>query len=206
MNRKTAAAAVITASLAVLLSGCAGAAAQSQVNDDLKPLANSVAIGLARGRVIVKDDLSPTRPQTIAQQADASRPWSADERREFHAQSVLSVTVEQPFSAEVWRELKGTAPATVEHPFSDAAKRELKGTAPATVEHPFSDAAKRELKGSAPVAVSAADMQGTRLSAFAEAYAAVAVHDDLSPLRDGTRPAPTPDTVDDDLSPLGGDR
>jgi hypothetical protein len=207
MNRKTAAAVVITASLAVLLSGCAGAAAQSQVNDNLKPLANAAAIGLARGHVIVKDDLSPTRSQTIAQQADAPRVWSADERREFHAQqSVQSVTVEQPFSAEVWRELKGIAPATVEQPFSDAAKRELKGSAPVAVEQPFSDAAKRELKGSAPVDVSAADMQGRRLSAYAEAYAAANVHDDLSPLRDGTRQAPIPDTVDDDLSPLGGSR
>ena len=228
MHTRMAATVAITASLAVLMSGCAGAAALGgQVRDDLRPAANAAVMGLARGHVIVRDDLSPNRienritAESVARavEAESARSFSADARRELHAQQpVQSVTVEQPFSAEVWRELKGIAPVTAEQPFSAEAIREL--------------------KGSAPVGVSAADMQGTRLSAYAEAQAAasvtaaemqgkrlsaygeartdaairelkgsapVVVHDDLSPLGDGTPTSPSPtDTVDDDQSPLGG--
>jgi len=227
MHTKMAATVAITASLAVLMSGCAGAAALGgQVRDDLRPAANAAVMGLARGHVIVRDDLSPNRienritAESVARavEAESARSFSAEARRELHAQPVQSVTVEQPFGAEVWRELKGIAPDTVEQPFSAEAIREL--------------------KGSAPVGVSAADMQGTRLSAYAEARAAasvtaaemqgkrlsaygeartdaairelkgsapVVVHDDLSPLGDGTPTSPSPtDTVDDDQSPLGG--
>jgi hypothetical protein len=182
MNTRKAASVIIIGSLAVLMSGCAGVAAPcGQVQDYLGPAANAAELGLARGHVIVRDDLSPTRvenrrtaesaPRAVEQGPSA---WTADARREFHAQPpVQSVTVERPFSAEVWRELKGSAPSvTVEQPFSAEVWRELKGIAPATVAQPFSDAAKRELKGSAPVGVSAADMQGRRLSAYAEAQAA----------------------------------
>jgi hypothetical protein len=132
----------ITASLAVLMSGCAGAAALGgQVRDDLRPAANAAAMGLARGHVIVKDDLSPTRienritAESVAQavEAESARSFSADARRELHSQRVQSVTVEQPFSAEAWRELKGIAPVTVEQPFSAEAIRELKGSAPVDV-------------------------------------------------------------------------
>jgi hypothetical protein len=228
MHTKMAATVAITASLAVLMSGCAGAAALGgQVRDDLRPAANAAVMGLARGHVIVRDDLSPNRienritAESVARavEAESARSFSADARRELHAQQpAQSVTVEQPFSAEVWRELKGIAPVTAEQPFSAEAIREL--------------------KGSAPVGVSAADMQGTRLSAYAEARAAasvtaaemqgkrlsaygeartdaairelkgsapVVVHDDLSPLGDGTPTSPSPtDTVDDDQSPLEG--
>lgn len=187
MNTRKAASVIIIGSLAVLMSGCAGVAAQGgQVQDYLGPAANAAELGLARGHVIVRDDLSPTRvenrrtaesaPRAVEQGPSA---WSADARRELHAQQpVRSVAVEQPFSAEVWRELKGVAPAdTVKQPFSAEVMRELKGSAPSvTVEQqPFSAAAIRELKGSAPVAASAADMQGRRLSAYAEAYAAANV-------------------------------
>lgn len=160
MHTRTATVVVITASLAVLMSGCAGAAAQGgQVRDDLRPAAHAAAIGLARGHVIVTDDLSPTRltAESAAQvlRPDAARAWSAEARREFHAQQpVQSGTVEQQsFSAEVWRELKGSATVTVEQrPFSADAMRELKGSARSgTVEQrPFSAEAIRELKGSAP--------------------------------------------------------
>ena len=228
MHTKMAATVAITASLAVLMSGCAGAAALGgQVRDDLRPAANAAVMGLARGHVIVRDDLSPNRienritAESVARavEAESARSFSADARRELHAQQpAQSVTVEQPFSAEVWRELKGIALVTAEQPFSAEAIREL--------------------KGSAPVGVSAADMQGTRLSAYAEAQAAasvtaaemqgkrlsaygeartdaairelkgsapVVVHDDLSPLGDGTPTSPSPtDTVDDNQSPLGG--
>ena len=191
MNRKTAAPVILTASLVVLMSGCAGAAAQGGlVRDDLRPAANAAELGLARGHVVVREDLTPTRVEnrmaalTAEQAVQEPRGFSADARRELHAQPVQSITVEQPFSAEVWRELKGIAPAAIEQPFSAAAIRELKGSAPAdAVTQPFSAAAIRELKGSAPVDV----------------------RDDLSPIR-SSAPTPQSDSVEDDLSPLGGSR
>src|SRR5687767_4711209 len=191
MNTRKAAPVIVTMSLVVLMSGCAGAAAQGgQVQDYLRPAANAAELGLARGHVIVRDDLSPTRvenrrnaesaPQAVQQprgfsadalrelhaqpvQQPSAKSLSAEARRELHAQSSQSVAVEQPFSGEVWRELKGIAPATVAQPFSADVVRELKGSAP------------------------------------------VDVNDYLSPLSGGT-PTPTPPagTVDDYLSPLGG--
>lgn len=191
MNTRKAAPVIVTMSLVVLMSGCAGAAAQGgQVQDYLRPAANAAELGLARGHVIVRDDLSPTRvenrrtaesaPQAVQQpggfsadalrelhaqqvQQPSARSLSAEARRELHAQPAQSVTVEQPFSGEVWRELKGISPATVEQPFSADVVRELKGSAP------------------------------------------VDVNDYLSPLGGGTStPTPPSGTVDDYLSPLGG--
>jgi len=226
MHTKMAATVAITASLAVLMSGCAGAAALGgQVRDDLRPAANAAVMGLARGHVIVRDDLSPTRienritAESVARavEAESARSFSADARRELHAQQpAQSVTVEQPFSAEVWRELKGIALVTAEQPFSAEAIRELKGSAPVTAEQPFSAEAIRELKGSAPVGVSAADMQGARLSAYAEAQAAASVTaaemqgKRLSAYGEARTDAAirelkgsAPVVVHDDLSPLG---
>jgi hypothetical protein len=140
MNTRKAAPVIVTVSLVVLMSGCAGAAAQGgQVQDYLSPAANAAELGLARGHVIVREDLSPTRVENrmaalAAEQAvQQPRGFSAEARRELHAQPAQSVTVEQPFSAEVWRELKGVAPVTVEQSFSAAAIRELKGSAPVAV-------------------------------------------------------------------------
>ena len=123
MNTRTAAPVVLTVSLVVLMSGCAGAAAQGgQVRDDLGPAANAAEVGLARGHVIVRDDLSQNPvvadriEQQIAQvvQSDAQRAWSAEARREFHAQESASAsTVAKPFSAAAMRELKADAPLQV---------------------------------------------------------------------------------------------
>jgi hypothetical protein len=201
MHARKAAPVIAIASLVVLMSGCAGAAAQGgQVRDDLSPQANAAALGLARGEVIVREDLSPTRVQNriAAQRAEQAvqgpREFSADARRELHAQPVQQGPRE--FSADARRELH-SQPVSVQ---------------PA----PFSADALRELKGSAPVGVSSADMQGTRLSAYGQARsdaairelkasAPVDVQDDVSPTQ-GADPASTPqgDTVDDDQSPLGG--
>ena len=116
MNTKTAAPVIITASLVVLMSGCAGAAAQGgQVHDDLSPAANA-AIGLAHGHVIVRDDLSPTRGSHLRQSVElATTSWSDAARREFHAQPS---TVEQAFSFAAMRELKGSAPVDVQDDLS----------------------------------------------------------------------------------------
>ena len=120
MNRKTAAPVILTVSLVVLMSGAAGAAAHGgPVQDDLRPAANAAILGLARGHVIVRDDLSPTRglgPLAVesiveAVQPDTARAWSAEARREFHAQPPKPV--ERAFSPAEIRELKGSAPVDV---------------------------------------------------------------------------------------------
>ncbi|MDQ0577032.1 hypothetical protein [Agromyces albus] len=184
MNTRKAAPVLVIGSLAVLLSGCAGAAVESQVNDNLKPLANAAAMGLARGHVIDKDAFS-------------SQPFSAEAIRELKGSA--PTTVEQPFSAEAIRELKGSAPTTVEQPFSDAAKRELKGNAP--VAESAADTQGRRLsayaEAYAAASVTAAEMQGARLSEYAEAWSDAAKRE-----LKGSAPVP----VDDYLSPLGGPR
>jgi hypothetical protein len=144
MNTRKAAPVIVTMSLVVLMSGCAGAAAQGgQVQDYLGPAANAAELGLARGHVIVRDDLSPTRvenrraaesaPQAVKEQGP--RAWSAEARRELHAKAAM---VEQGFSADVIRELKGSAEVTVEQSFSADVIRELKGSAPVTVDDDLS--------------------------------------------------------------------
>ncbi len=191
MNTRTAAPVVITVSLVVLMSGCAGAAAQGgQVRDDLRPAANAAAaVGLARGHVISQDALSPNqvvadrveRAIQEAAQSDAARAFSAEARRELHAQSVQA---EPGFSADARRELHSQAveSSTVTR-WSPDARRELHAGQPVTTTtaDAFTAAQVRELKGSAPVEVD----------------------DDLSPLGNGTPEPQAPDTVDDDLSPMG---
>ncbi|WP_448006570.1 hypothetical protein [Agromyces bauzanensis] len=114
MTTRIAAPVIATVSLAVLMSGCAGAAAAGGgVRDDLRPAENAVAMGLARGHVIVRDDLSPTRlqnritAQSVEQtvQAEVRAPWTAEARRELHSQPVTTGT---NFSADALRELKGS--------------------------------------------------------------------------------------------------
>jgi hypothetical protein len=193
MNTRTAAPVVITVSLVVLMSGCAGAAAQGgQVRDDLRPAANAAAVGLARGHVISQDALSPNhvvadrveRAIQEAAQSDAARAFSAEARRELHAQAVQAEPA-PAFSADARRELHSQAvESSAVTRWSPDARRELHAGQPVTTTtaDAFTAAEIRELKGSA----------------------SVEVDDDLSPLGDGTsEPAPAPDTVDDDLSPMG---
>ena len=216
MNRKTAATVIITASLVVLMSGCAGVAAQGgQVYDDLSPAGNAAIMGLARGHVIVRDNLSNEAQRELhAQSPVRQQPvsvWSSDARREFHAQST-STAVAQGFTPAAIRELKAGAPVGV-------SAAEMQG-----------ERLSAYAEAQAASSVSAAEMQGERLSAYAEAQAAVSsssvaqgfspaairemksgapvqVKDDLSPLN-SSKPTstPEPDTVDDDLSPLRGSR
>jgi hypothetical protein len=190
MNRRTAAPVIITVSLVVLMSGCAGAAAQGgQVRDDLRPAANAAAVGLARGHVIAQDALSPNQvvadrvERAIAESAlsDSARAFSAEARRALHEQSVQA---EPGFSADARRELHSQAvESSTATRWSPDARRELHAGQPVTTTtaDAFTAAQVRELKGSAPVKVD----------------------DDLSPLGDGTPEPPAPDTVDDDLSPTG---
>ena len=146
MNTRTSAPVVITVSLVVLMSGCAGAAAQGgQVRDDLRPAANAAEVGLARGHVIAQDALTPNQVvadrveraiQEVAQ-SDAARAFSAEARRELHAQSVQA---EPGFSADARRELHAGQPVTTTtaDAFTAAQVRELKGSAPVQVDDDLS--------------------------------------------------------------------
>jgi hypothetical protein len=194
MNTRTAAPVILTVSLVVLMSGCAGAAAQGgQVRDDLGPAANAAAIGIARGHVIAQEQLSPNqvvadrveRAIEQAAQSDAARAFSADARRELHSQAVQA-DVAPPFSADARRELHSQPVEQATVRWSPDARRELHAGQPVTTAagQSMSAAAIRELKGSAPVSV----------------------EDDLSPLRDGAPTEEPTDTVDDDLSPNGDAR
>ena len=129
MNTRTAASLVLISSLAMLLTGCGGATGQAG--------RDAAVVGLARGDVIVKDDLSAARES-----------FSAEVRRELKGSAPR--VAEQSFSAEVRRELKGSAPRVAEQSFSAEVRRELKGSAPRVAEQSFSAEVWRELKGSAP--------------------------------------------------------
>ena len=112
MNTRTAAPVAITVSLVVLMSGCAGAAAQGgQVRDDLRPAQNAAQQELVRGHVIGADRIERALNAAAerALNSDAQRGMSAEARRELHASAPVSETV--PFSAEVRRELHAGQPA-----------------------------------------------------------------------------------------------
>ncbi|GAA4379983.1 hypothetical protein [Agromyces bauzanensis] len=124
MTTRIAAPVIVAVSLAVLMSGCAGAAtAGGGVRDDVRTAENAAVIGLARGHVIVRDDLSPERAQNRitagsveqAVQAEVSPPWTAEARRELHAQAASTA---QGFSGEAMRELKSGAPLDVDDDLS----------------------------------------------------------------------------------------
>ena len=195
MNARMAAPVILTVSLVVLMSGCAGAAAQGgQVNDYLRPAENAAALGIARGHVIAQEELSPNqvvadrveRAIEQAAQSDAARSLSADARRELHSQAVQAEAAPS-FSADARRELHSQPVEQATVRWSPDARRELHAGQPVTttVEQSFSAAAMRELKGSAPTEP---------------------VDDVLSPIRgDDSAPTPQGDPVDDVLSPLGGE-
>ena len=128
MNRRTAAPVILTVSLVVLMSGCAGAAALGgQVRDDLRPAANAAVMGLARGHVVVRDDLVKNRITDAMAALALADPhgFSADARRELHSQPVA---VEQSvMSADARRELKGSAPVDVQDDLSP-----IRGDTPTT--------------------------------------------------------------------------
>ena len=162
MNTRTAAPVILTVSLVVLMSGCAGAAAQGgQVNDYLRPAENA-ALGIARGHVIAQEELSPNqvvadrveRAIEQAAQSDAARSFSADARRELHSQAVQADAAPS-FSADARRELHSQPVEQATVQWSPDARRELHAGQPVTTtaEQSFSAAAMRELKGSASVEV-----------------------------------------------------
>ncbi|MEV1128889.1 hypothetical protein [Agromyces sp. NPDC049794] len=207
MTTRIAAPVIVTVSLAALLTGGAGpAAANTGPSDYLRPAQNAAAVGLARGHVIVFDYLSPSRGSERfpagsveqAVQAQVSPPWTAEARRELHAQAAGTTTTRE-FSAEARRELHSQAATTTAQGFGAEARRELKGSAPV-------DGRAAELQGErlrayaearAAAEVNAAEMQGERLRGYAEARTDAEIRE----LKSGP-----PVDVNDDLSPLGGSR
>jgi len=164
MNTRTAAPVLITVSLVVLMSGCAGAAAQGgQVHDFLSPEGNAAAVGLARGHVIVDDELANLVAQRVeaaierAAQPQSQRSMSAEARREFHATAPQQAVGVTPWSAEARREFHATAPqqAVGATAWSADARREFHATAPqqALGATTWSADARREFHATAPEAV-----------------------------------------------------
>jgi len=216
MNARMAAPVILTVSLVVLMSGCAGAAAQGgQVNDYLRPAENAAALGIARGHVIAQEELSPNqvvadrveRAIEQAAQSDAARSFSADARRELHSQAVQAEAAPS-FSADARRELHSQAVQAEAAPsFSADARRELHSQPVEQATVRWSPDARRELHAGQPVTTtveqsfSAAAMRELKGSAPTEP-----VDDVLSPINgDDSDPTPQGEPVDDVLSPLGGE-
>lgn len=140
MNTPPAAAAAIAATVGLLISGGAWAAAADPNG--------ASEIGIARGTVI-RDDLPRAASERSIRQTVENRTWTREALREFHASQTTQAAGRVGWSAEVLRELKGTgAPRAAEARFTAEVMRELKGSAPRTAERGFTADELRELKGS----------------------------------------------------------
>jgi hypothetical protein len=173
MNTKPAAPVIFTVSLVVLIGGGAGTAAWGgPVSDDRS---STQVVGIVRGHVVVRDDLSPLRAfvepnaGTLEAVVPQSGAFSAEALRELHSQGVAPQAVPE-FSADARRELhsQAVAPQAGANLSADA-MRELKGSAPQSARELSADA-RRELHPQS-AGTTAADAQGQRLAAYAEAVA-----------------------------------
>ena len=142
MNTAPAAAAAIAATVGLLISGGAWAAAASDIQ-------GASEIGIARGTV--RDDLPRAASERSIRQAVENHTWTREALREFHASQATQSAGRVGWSAEVLRELKGTAaPLPAEASFTAEVIRELKGSAPRAAQRGFTADELRELKGSTP--------------------------------------------------------
>ncbi|WP_353814528.1 hypothetical protein [Agromyces sp. SYSU T00266] len=169
MNTRTATKVFLTGSLVMLIGGATATAAWGgPVREDRVPS----AVGLARGHVIVRDDLSPAASGSISSVFEGLgqvQEFGAEARRELH--SVVAPSAVAPFTADARRELHSRATATP--------SAEMQGTR-------LSEYAEAMRSSS----TTSADMQGQRLAAQAEAMresgsGGVGTDDDLSPLGSG---------------------
>ncbi|MGR0318816.1 hypothetical protein [Agromyces sp. ZXT2-3] len=196
MNKRTAATVIVTGSLALLIGGgTASAAWGGPVREDRVPS----AVGLARGHVVIRDDLSPAvaqGPISAAVERAASAPeFSADALRELHSATRPSAAV--PFSTDALRELHSVAVPAAASSFSAEARRELHSQATATSSADLQGTRLSELaEAMRSSSANAATMQGQRLTAHADA---------MRELHSGA-PATESPASDDDLSPLGSGR
>ena len=127
---------VITASLMVLMSGCAGAAAQGgQVRDDLRPAANAASQVFTHDRVVVADRLEQAIESATQERAVQGGPVVADRLEQesaTQAQQVTSSTVARGFTPTQIREMKGIAPVAVEDDLSPLGTHTPTGDEPTT--------------------------------------------------------------------------
>jgi hypothetical protein len=153
MNTKPAAPVIFTVSLVVLIGGGAGTAAWGgPVQDDR----TATVVGLARGDVVVRDDLSPTRGadpiRAIERSGTQANAFSADALRELHSRSVVPQAV-PGFTADALRELhsQGVAPKS-DRAYSAEARREMhsQSTPVQPAQDGLSADAIREMKSGAP--------------------------------------------------------
>lgn len=143
MNTAPAAAAAIAATVGLLISGGAWAAAATDIH-------GATEIGIPRGTVI-RDDLPRPASERSIRQTVENHTWTREALREFHAPQATQSAGRVGWSAEVLRELKGTgAPLPAEARFTAEVMRELKGSAPRAAERGFTADELRELKGSTP--------------------------------------------------------
>ncbi|GAA1060459.1 hypothetical protein GCM10009573_18860 [Agromyces bracchium] len=181
---------ILTGSLVMLIGGgTASAAWGGPVREDRVPS----AVGLARGQVIVRDDLSPAATgesvSSIFEGLGQVQGFSAEARRELHA--VTQPSSVTPFSADVRRELHSVVVPTEQGAISADARRELHSRAAAS---------------------GSAEMQGTRLSEYAEAMQSSSTTSAdmqgqrLSEYADAMREAPATESPEADVSPLGSGR
>ena len=101
MNTAPTAAAAIAATVALLISGSAGAAAAE--------IQGASETGIARGTV-VRDDLPRAASERSIREAVERGAWTGEALREFHASLPTQSTARVGWSAEVLRELKGSTP------------------------------------------------------------------------------------------------
>lgn len=142
MSTALTAAAAFAATVGLMISGSAAAAA---VDAD-----SFSEVWIARGTVI-RDDLPRAASERSIREAVERGAWTGDARREFHASLPTQSSGRVTWSADVLRELKGSAPAApAEASFTADAMRELKGSAPRPAERQLTADELRELKGSAP--------------------------------------------------------
>lgn len=141
MNTPSTAAAAIAATVGLLISASAGAAAAD--------IHGASQVGVPRA-IMVRDDLPRAASERSIREAVERRAWTGAALREFHVSLPTQSAGRVDWSAEVLRELKGGAPAPAETSFTAEALRELKGSAPRSAERQFTAEELRELKGSAP--------------------------------------------------------
>ena len=117
---------VVIASLALLLTGCAGAAVETPQGSSERAPAGAAHV--------------TTEYSTQSLSGEALREFKGAEPR----------VAQRSWSDAVRRELKGSEPRVAERSWSDAVRRELKGSEPRVAERSWGDAVRRELKGSEP--------------------------------------------------------
>ncbi|WP_438853584.1 hypothetical protein [Agromyces sp. M3QZ16-3] len=199
MNRRTATTVILTGSLVMLIGGgTASAAWGGPVREDRVPS----VVGLARGHVIVRDDLSPAAAgvsvSAIFEGVGQVQGFSADARRELH--SVVASSDIARFGADARRELHSVDVLKSQGAISAEARREFHSRQAANGSADLQGARLSEYaEAMRSSEVTSSDMQGRRLAEYADA---------MRELRSDppTTESPEADGTGGDLSPLRSGR